>query len=88
MNALDWLQVVGSAVMGIVGLVVSAVGRAPGAIRVAGVGVVLLAVGFVVGGIEGDTSGLDWLEASAGAVGLVITGFALLVAATSSGRRR
>jgi hypothetical protein len=40
-----------------------------------------------VGGIEGNTSGLDWLEASAGAVGLVITGLALLIAATTSGRR-
>lgn len=87
MDALDWLQIAGSVAMGVVGLAVSAVRRAPAAIRVAGLGVALLALGFVVGGVEGDTSGLDWLEASAGAVGLVITGFALLAAAMTDRRR-
>ena len=57
MDVLDWLQIAGSAALG------------------------------VVGGMESDTSGLDWLEASAGAVGLVISGFALLAAAMTARRR-
>jgi hypothetical protein len=71
-NALDWVQVAGAILAFLVGIYV--VVRGPGvALRVGGVGVMLLAIGFGVGGIEGvDTSSVDWLEATGGAVGTIL----------------
>jgi hypothetical protein len=79
MNAGDWMQVAGAILAFLVGMYVLVRGPS-GALRLGGFGVVLLAIGFGVGGIEGvDTSSVDWLEATGGAVGTVVVTVALAV---------
>jgi hypothetical protein len=86
MNAQDWAQVGGAVVAFAFGVFVLL--RGPGAaLRVGGLGVVLLAVGFGIGGIEGvDTSDIDWLEAAGGAAGTVLVTVALVVLSARGGR--
>jgi hypothetical protein len=79
LNTLDWVQVVGAVLAFLVGIYVLVSGPG-GALRFGGLGVILLAIGFGVGGIEGvDTSGIDWIEAVGGALGTVLVTVALAV---------
>jgi hypothetical protein len=84
-NALDWVQVAGAILAFLVGIYILV--RGPGvALRLGGLGVMLLAIGFGVGGIEGvDTSGFDWLEATGVALGTVLVTAALAAMAVRGG---
>jgi hypothetical protein len=79
MNTLDWVQVIGAVLAFLAGIYVMVRGSSV-ALRIGGLGVILLAIGFGVGGIEGvDTSGIDWIEAVGGALGTVLVTVALAV---------